>query len=67
MGANPDGARMLAVIRPRIEEGRKKRQAALDAAKAILTPEQWNTLPERIRSPRDPFQGGQRRRPPENE
>ncbi len=43
---------------------------ALDAAKALLTPEQWNYLPERIRSPRG-FGGpgggeqrGERRRPP---
>ncbi len=67
LGANPDGARVMAVIRPRIEEGRKQMQAALDAAKAILTPEQWNYLPERLRSPRDPLQGGQRRGPPGTE
>lgn len=55
---------MMAVIRPKMEEARKHMQAALDAAKAILTPEQWNYLPERLRNPRDPLQGRQRPGPP---
>jgi hypothetical protein len=67
MGANPDGARMMSVVRPKLEEARKRMQAALDAAKAILTPEQWNYLPERLKNPRDGFQGGQRRAPPGSE
>jgi hypothetical protein len=58
MGANADGARMMTLIRPRMEEARKHTQAALDAAKAILTAEQWNYLPERIREPRGVLQGG---------
>ncbi len=67
MGANADGPRMLTVIRPKMEEARKHTQAALDAAKAILTPEQWNYLPERLRNPRTPLQGGQRRGRPGSE
>jgi len=65
LGANADGARMMAVIRPRMEAAQKQTQAALDAAKAILTAEQWNYLPDRLKSPRG--QGGapgQRRVPP---
>jgi len=68
MGANVDGARMMAVIRPRMEEAQKHTQAALDAAKAILTAEQWNYLPERLKNPRTPGAGGgQRRVPPAGE
>ena len=65
LGANPDGARMMTVIRPKLEEGQKAQQAALDAAKAILTAEQWSYLPDRIKNPRG-FGGGQGRgvRPP---
>ena len=59
MGANVDPGRMMAVVRPRLEEGRKNVEKALAAAKALLTEEQWNYLPERIKSP--PFLGGGRR------
>ncbi len=64
LGANVDGARMMAVIRPRMEEAEKHTRAALDAAKAILTAEQWNYLPERVKNPRTPGAGGQQRRVP---
>jgi hypothetical protein len=65
LGANPDPARLMTVIRPRMEEGQKQMQAALDLAKAILTVEQWNYLPDRIRNFRGPGGGEQRRvRPP---
>jgi hypothetical protein len=58
MGANVDPGRMMAVVRPRLEEGRKNVEKALAEAKALLTEEQWNYLPERIKSP--PFLGGGR-------
>jgi len=65
LGANADGARMMAVIRPRMEAAQKQTQAALDAAKAILTAEQWNYLPDRVKNPRGQGGGaGQRRVPP---
>ena len=68
MGANVDGGRMTAVTRLRMEEAQKHMQAALDAAKAILTPEQWNYLPERICTPRGfGANNGQRRVPPAGE
>lgn len=58
MGANVDPGRMMAVVRPRLDEGRKNVEKALAEAKALLTEEQWNYLPERIKSP--PFLGGGR-------
>ena len=65
LGANPDGGRMMAVVRPRLEEMRKHLQAALDSAKALLTAEQWNYLPDRIKTPRTFGAGGRAaRRPP---
>jgi hypothetical protein len=64
MGANIDGPRMMSVIRPRLEEAQKQTQAALDAARAILTAEQWNYLPDRIKNPRSQGPGGPARRVP---
>jgi hypothetical protein len=59
---------MMAVIRPRMEAAQKQTQAALDAAKAILTAEQWNYLPDRLKTPRGQGGGpGQRRVPPGND
>ena len=67
-GANPDPARMMTVIRPRLEQAQKNLRTALDAAKQILTAEQWAYLPERIKTPRGlgPGAGNPegRRRPP---
>jgi hypothetical protein len=67
LGANVDGGRMMVVIRPRLEQARKDMQAALDSARTVLTQEQWNYLPDRIKNPRT-FGGGPggggRRRPP---
>ncbi|HEV8599064.1 MAG TPA: carboxypeptidase regulatory-like domain-containing protein [Gemmatimonadales bacterium] len=69
LGANADGARLMTVIRPRLEQAQKNLQAALDAAKKLLSEEQWNYLPERLKTPRGmlaPGAGdGPRRRPPE--
>ena len=69
MGANVEGGRMMAVIRPRLEEARKNLEKALEAAKALLTAEQWNYLPERLKNPNPlggrPVADGERRRPPE--
>jgi carboxypeptidase family protein len=69
LGANVDGGRMMTVIRPRLEHAQKNLQAALDAAKKVLTEEQWNYLPERLKTPRGMFGpgggDGARRRPSE--
>ncbi|HEV8151016.1 MAG TPA: hypothetical protein VGP61_12590, partial [Gemmatimonadales bacterium] len=65
LGANLD-ARVLTIIRPRLEQAQKNLQAALDAAKKVLSEEQWNYLPERLKTPRGLFGGGRsgERRPP---
>jgi hypothetical protein len=51
-GATPDPARLLSVVRPLIEAGRREADAALVEIRGVLTEEQWNKLPERIREPR---------------
>lgn len=66
MGANVDPGRMMAVVRPRLDAARKNLQKALDAAKTLLSEEQWNYLPQRVRSPNflNPQGGDGARRPP---
>jgi predicted DNA-binding protein (UPF0251 family) len=59
MGANLDPGRMMAVVRPRLEEARKNLEKALAEARALLTEAQWNYLPDRIKNP--PMLGGGRR------
>jgi hypothetical protein len=51
-GAAPDPARLLTVIRPLVEAGRRDADAAMTAIRSLLTEEQWNRLPERLREPR---------------
>lgn len=68
-GANPDPAALLSRLRPRVEEGRKHVEAALEAARAALTAEQWAKVPVEIRELPDRLRamgGAQRgdRRPP---
>jgi hypothetical protein len=50
-GATPDPARLLAVVRPLVEAGRRDGESVLQAIRALLTPEQWAKLPERLREP----------------
>ena len=57
-GANPDPAVLFSTLRPKIEEGRKQSDLALQAAKAILTPDQWVQLPADVREPPRGFGGG---------
>ena len=57
-GANPDPAVLFSSLRPKIEEGRKLSDAALQAAKGVLTPDQWNQLPADVREPPRGFGGG---------
>ncbi|MEP7065100.1 MAG: carboxypeptidase regulatory-like domain-containing protein [Gemmatimonadota bacterium] len=51
VGANADPARMFAVMRPQLTKGRALSRDVLQRAQAILTPEQWAKVPERIRAP----------------
>lgn len=48
---------MFAKMRPFIIQGRKNMGAALEAAKGVLTPEQWAKVPEDVKVPR---MGGRR-------
>ena len=62
-GANPDLAALAARMRPRLEQLQRNQQSALQGAQAILTAEQWQRVPPRIRAGRGggPGRGG---RPP---
>jgi len=63
-GANPDPAVLFSSLRPKIEEGRRQSDLALQAAKGILTPDQWAQLPPDVREPpRGVGPGGAGRRP----
>jgi Carboxypeptidase regulatory-like domain/LTXXQ motif family protein len=55
-GPNADPARLFAVMRPQLTKGRALSKQVLEQAQAILTPEQWAKVPERIKAP-----GGARR------
>jgi hypothetical protein len=50
-GPNADPARLFATMRPQLTKGRAISQQVLKQARAILTPEQWMKVPERIRAP----------------
>jgi hypothetical protein len=51
VGANADPARMFAAMRPQLTKGRAMSREVLEESHAILTPEQWAKVPERIKSP----------------
>ena len=59
-GANPDMAALNARLRPVLEKVQANQQAALRDARTILTAEQWQRLPPRIRNGRagGPGRGG---------
>jgi len=65
-GANPDMGALFGRIRPRLEAQQRERTAALKEVQALLTPEQWQKVPERIRNPQfgPGGPGGGQRRPP---
>ena len=50
-GATPDPARLLGVLRPLVEAGRRDADGIRDTIRGMLTPEQWSKLPERMREP----------------
>jgi hypothetical protein len=56
-----DPRALLQAIRPRIQQAQENTRRSLEVIRAILTKEQWNKLPERLRNPPGPGQG---RRPP---
>jgi len=57
-GPNPDPARLFASMRPELLKGRTTSRQTLEAARSILTPEQWAKVPERIRAPSGNRRGG---------
>ncbi len=51
-GPNPDPTRLFAALRPQLQAVQVGTQKAIAAVQAVLTPEQWAKVPERIRTPR---------------
>jgi hypothetical protein len=51
MGSNPDPRDAFTTLQPQLTKARAATQAALDAAKAALTAEQWALLPESLKRP----------------
>ena len=61
-GANPDMGALFSKLRPKLEAQQRERATLLKEVQAILTPEQWEKVPARIRNPQQ-GPGGQRRPP----
>ena len=57
-GPNPDQVRMFAALRPMLQSAQAGVRKALADVQAVLTPEQWTRVPERIRVPRGRGAGG---------
>ncbi|MBX6365476.1 MAG: carboxypeptidase regulatory-like domain-containing protein, partial [Gemmatimonadetes bacterium] len=49
-GLTPNAASLFEKIGPRVNAGRAAIQAALERVQAVLTPEQWEKVPERLKS-----------------
>jgi hypothetical protein len=49
-GAPGNPAAVFERVGPRLNEGRQNVQRALDQARAVLTPEQWSRVPDRVRN-----------------
>ena len=50
-GSNPDMRTIFPTLQPRLQEGRNAYLKAIESARQILTPEQWQKLPESLRNP----------------
>jgi len=48
-GAQQDPRALMEVIRPRMQEAQENLQSGLAAVREVLTEEQWEMLPERVR------------------
>ncbi|MBA2626736.1 MAG: carboxypeptidase regulatory-like domain-containing protein [Gemmatimonadales bacterium] len=57
-GPSPDPARLFAALRPQLQAVQTGAVKALAQVQAVLTPEQWARVPERIRVPRRGGPGG---------
>jgi Carboxypeptidase regulatory-like domain len=63
--STPDFRGLFTLLRPKLEEARANVREALEAVHAILTRDQWNRVPDRIRNPRTGPPRGAGARPPE--
>ena len=57
-GTNPDPATMFGKIQGPQQDARKLTVQAVKDAQAILTPEQWKKVPDRIKTPFQRGEGG---------
>ncbi len=64
VSAGTDLRTIFPTLRPRLQEGRDIYLKTLDRAKEVLTPEQWQKLPEYLRSPSLQQGPGRGNRPP---
>jgi hypothetical protein len=55
---------MFRMMQPRLQEARRNYLAALERARGVLTPEQWERLPEQVRNPPAAQQQGPGRQRP---
>ena len=51
VGPTPDPSALIAVFRPKMDEARANTTHALAAAQQILTPAQWEKVPQRLKRP----------------
>lgn len=49
-GANPDMQRLMAALRPRLQEIITGTRDALNQVRRVLTPEQWNRVPDNLKN-----------------
>jgi hypothetical protein len=57
-GPNPDQVRLFAALRPALQSAQAGIRKAIADVQAVLTPEQWTRVPDRIRTPRGRGAGG---------
>ncbi len=57
MGASPDPRDAFTTLQPQLQKARAATSAALDQARAVLTPEQWALVPDSVKRPRGGFGG----------
>lgn len=64
-GANPDMGAVMRTMQPKLEQMRRDNEAVLQRVQAVLTPEQWAKVPDRVKNAgRGGRQGAPVRRPP---
>jgi hypothetical protein len=56
--ARRDPGELFRTLQPKLQQSRANVAAALEEARKVLTPEQWDRVPERLRNPPRGFGGG---------